>query len=47
MKLEMDETQLRESVERGEWTSSAGGKPEIHRYAQYAKPRRLFARTAG
>ena len=37
MKLEMDEKQLRESVERGEWTSSAGGNPEIQRYTQYAK----------
>ena len=37
MKLEMDEKQLRESVEQGEWTSSAGGKREINRYAQYAK----------
>ena len=35
--LEMDEKQLQESVERGEWTSSVGGKPEVQRYTQYAK----------
>jgi len=34
MKLEMNEKQKQESVERGEWTFSAGGKGEIHRYAQ-------------
>ena len=36
MKLDADEKQLLESVERGEW-KSAGGKRERTRYARYAK----------
>ena len=36
MKLEVDEKELLESVERGEW-KSAGGKRERQRYSRYAK----------
>ena len=36
MKLDADEKELLESVERGEW-KSAGGKRERTRYARYAK----------
>jgi predicted DNA binding CopG/RHH family protein len=36
MKLDADERELLESVERGEW-KSAGGKRERTRYARYAK----------
>ncbi len=37
MKIESDEKGLRQSVERGEWNSAAGGKSERTRYARYAK----------
>ena len=37
MKLDADEKDLLESVERGEWKSAAGGKRERTRYARYAK----------
>ena len=37
MKIESEEKGLRKSVERGEWTSAAGGKRERTRYARYAK----------
>ena len=38
MKVDADEKALLESVERGEWKSSAGGgKRERTRYARYAK----------
>jgi predicted DNA binding CopG/RHH family protein len=37
MKLEADEKELLESVERGEWKSSRGGKRERARYSRYAK----------
>jgi predicted DNA binding CopG/RHH family protein len=37
MKIDADEKELLESVERGEWKSAAGGKPERTRYARYAK----------
>ena len=36
MKLEADEKELLESVERGEWKST-GGKRERTRYSRYAK----------
>ena len=38
MKIDTDEKDLLESVERGEWKSSGGGKRERTRYAlRYAK----------
>ena len=36
MKIDADEKDLLESIERGEW-KSAGGKREHTRYARYAK----------
>jgi predicted DNA binding CopG/RHH family protein len=37
MKLDADEKELLESVERGEWKSGGGGKRERPRYSRYAK----------
>jgi len=37
MKLDADEKDLLESVERGEWRSAGGGKRERTRYSRYAK----------
>jgi len=37
LKIDADEKELLESVERGEWKSAAGGKRERTRYARYAK----------
>ena len=37
MKLDAEEKELLESVERGEWKSVGGGKRERTRYARYAK----------
>ena len=37
MKIDADEKDLLESVERGEWKSASGGKRERTRYARYAK----------
>jgi predicted DNA binding CopG/RHH family protein len=37
MKVDADEKDLLESVERGEWKSAGGGKRERVRYARYAK----------
>ena len=38
MKIDADEKELLESVERGEWKSAAdGGKRERTRYSRYAK----------
>jgi predicted DNA binding CopG/RHH family protein len=37
MKMDAEEKDLLESVERGEWKSVAGGKRERTRYARYAK----------
>ncbi|MFN2445805.1 MAG: hypothetical protein ABR606_09530, partial [Vicinamibacterales bacterium] len=37
MKLDADEKELLESVERGEWKSTGSGKRERARYSQYAK----------
>jgi predicted DNA binding CopG/RHH family protein len=37
MKLDADEKELLESVERGEWKSARGGKRERTRYTRYAK----------
>ena len=37
MKIDADEKELLESVERGEWKSAGGGKRERARYARYAK----------
>ena len=37
MKLDADEKELLESVERGEWKSAKAGKRERTRYARYAK----------
>ena len=36
-KLDADEKELLDSVERGEWKSSSGGKRERARYSRYAK----------
>src|SRR5438552_13141006 len=37
MKIDAEEKELLESVERGEWKSAAGGKRERTRYSRYAK----------
>ena len=37
MKLDADEKELLDSVERGEWKSAKGGKRERTRYSRYAK----------
>src|SRR5258706_10764202 len=37
MKINADEKELLESVERGEWKSADGGKRERTRYSRYAK----------
>jgi predicted DNA binding CopG/RHH family protein/uncharacterized DUF497 family protein len=37
MKLDADEKELLDSVERGEWKSAKGGKRERARYSRYAK----------
>ena len=37
MKTDADEKELLESVERGEWKSTGGGKRERTRYSRYAK----------
>ena len=37
MKVDADEKELLESVERGEWKSTGGGKRERTPYARYAK----------
>jgi predicted DNA binding CopG/RHH family protein len=37
MKMDADERELLESVERGEWTPAKGGKRTRARYAGYAK----------
>jgi predicted DNA binding CopG/RHH family protein len=37
MKIDADEKDLLESVERGEWKSAGGGKRARTRYARYAK----------
>ena len=37
MKIDADEKEPLESVERGEWKSAKGGKRERARYARYAK----------
>lgn len=37
MKIDADEKELLESVERGEWKSAKGGKRERTRYSRYAK----------
>ena len=37
IKLDADEKELLESVERGEWKSAGGGKREHARYPRYAK----------
>jgi len=36
-KLDADEKELLDSVERGEWKSVGGGKGERARYARYSK----------
>lgn len=51
MKLDADEKELRESVERGEWRSAGVGKRERARYSRYAratfrKDRRLNIRLS-
>jgi predicted DNA binding CopG/RHH family protein len=50
-KLDADEKELLESVERGEWKSGGGGKRERARYSRYArttfsKDRRLTTRLS-
>jgi predicted DNA binding CopG/RHH family protein len=37
MKIDADEKEMLESVERGEWKSAGGGKRERTRYSRYAK----------
>jgi predicted DNA binding CopG/RHH family protein len=37
MKMDADEKELLDSVERGEWKSAKGGKRERARYSRYAK----------
>src|SRR5512134_3873885 len=37
MKIDADEKELLETVERGEWKSAGGGKRERTRYTRYAK----------
>jgi predicted DNA binding CopG/RHH family protein len=37
MKIDADEKELLDSVERGEWKSTGGGKRERTRYSRYAK----------
>src|ERR1700736_3132812 len=37
MKIDADEKELLESVERGEWKPTAGGKRERTHYVRYAK----------
>ena len=37
MKLDADEKELLDCVERGEWKSAKGGKRERTRYSRYAK----------
>ena len=37
MKLDADEKELVDSVERGKWKSASGGKRARTRYARYAK----------
>jgi predicted DNA binding CopG/RHH family protein/uncharacterized DUF497 family protein len=37
MKIDADEKELLESVERGEWKSAGGGKRERARFSRYAK----------
>jgi predicted DNA binding CopG/RHH family protein len=37
MKMDADEKELFDSVERGEWKSAKGGKRERARYSRYAK----------
>jgi hypothetical protein len=37
MKIDADEKELLESVERGEWKSAGGGKRERTRYSRYAQ----------
>jgi predicted DNA binding CopG/RHH family protein len=48
MKLDADEKELLESVERGEWKSASGGKRERTRYAKatFRKDRRLNIRLS-
>lgn len=45
MKMDADEKQLLESVERAEWKSAKGGKRERAPYSRYAKA--TSARTGG
>ena len=52
MKVDADEKELLESVERGDWKSAKGGKRERARYSRYAKAtfrkdRRLNIRVPG
>jgi predicted DNA binding CopG/RHH family protein len=37
MKIDADEKELLESVERGEWKSAKGGKRQRVKYSRYAK----------
>jgi predicted DNA binding CopG/RHH family protein len=51
MKLDTNEKEILESVERGEWRSTGGGKRERTRYSRYAratfrKDRRLNIRIS-
>src|SRR4029077_19866425 len=37
MKIDAEEKELLESIERGEWKSAGGGKRETARFSRYAK----------
>jgi hypothetical protein len=39
MKIDAEEKELLESVERGEWKSAGGGKRERTRYSRYVSSR--------
>ena len=45
MKIDAEEKELLDFVERGEWKSAKGGKRERARYSPTRRPR--FARTGG
>src|SRR5215475_14507734 len=52
MKMDTEEKELLDSVERGEWKSAKGGKRERARYSRYAKAtfrkdRRVNIRLSG
>ena len=42
MKMDVDEKELLDSVERGEWKSAKGGKRERARYSRYGKATKQY-----